>query len=146
MDVAEVFAEEGKGLEGDSRVFGKKGRDGKPSKRQVTLIAREQIAEHVQALKLPGIPAGVVRSNMETKGIDLMALMGREVKVGEAVLYFCEPRTPCRKMDLIAPGLQAAMALGRQGVLAQVVRSGKIKIGDEIRPLETSVIPPQVRA
>ncbi len=139
MDVPEVFAEEGKGLAGDSRVFGKKGRDGKPSKRQVTLIAREQIAEHVQALKLAGIPAGVVRSNVETRGIDLMEFIGREVKVGEAVLLFCEPRTPCRKMDLLAPGLQSAMALGRQGVLARVVRSGKIKVGDEIQPCEAPI-------
>jgi MOSC domain-containing protein YiiM len=36
-------------------------------------------------------------------------------------------------MDRIAPGLQALMSQGRQGVLAQVVRSGKIRVGDKIQ-------------
>jgi MOSC domain-containing protein YiiM len=136
-EVIEVFAEAGKGFVGDSRVFGKKRSNGQPNKRQVSLIAREQISEHVTNLKLPEIAPGVVRSNVETNGIDLMSLVGREVKVGEAVMLFYEPRTPCKKMELIAPGLQAAMALGRQGVMAQVVQSGKIKVGDAIEALPT---------
>jgi MOSC domain-containing protein YiiM len=56
------------------------------------------------------------------------------MEVGEAVLLFYEARTPCWKMDRIAPGLQAMMSQGRQGVLAQVVRSGWIRTGDAMRP------------
>jgi MOSC domain-containing protein YiiM len=55
------------------------------------------------------------------------------MEVGEAVLLFYEARTPCHKMDRIAPGLQALMSQGRQGVLAQVIRSGKIRVGDKIQ-------------
>ena len=134
QDVREVYAEGGKGLVGDARVFGRKGRKGEPSLRQVSLIAREEIARHAAALGLPSIPPGVVRSNIETTGIDLVSLLGREVEVGEALLLFYEARTPCWKMERIAPGLQAMMSQGRQGVLAQVVRSGWIRTGDAMRP------------
>jgi MOSC domain-containing protein YiiM len=132
-DVREVYAEAGQGLVGDARIFGRKNREGAPTRRQVSLIAREEIARHAAALGLPAIPPGAVRSNMETTGLDLVSFLGREIEAGQAVLLFYEARTPCWKMDRIAPGLQAIMSQGRQGVLAQVLRSGWIRIGDPIR-------------
>jgi len=131
--VAEVCAEAGQGIAGDARVFGRTDRTGKISRRQVSLIAREEIERHAAALGLPGILPGAVRSNIETSGIELAAFLGCEMEVGEAVLLFYEARTPCHKMEIIAPGLQALMSQGRQGVLAQVVRSGKIRVGDKIQ-------------
>jgi MOSC domain-containing protein YiiM len=134
-EVSEVYAEAGKGLVGDARVYGRKNEKGEPRRRQVSLIAREDIARHAATLGLPGIVSGAVRSNIETNGLDLVSFLGREMEVGEAVLLFYEARTPCWKMDRIAPGLQAIMSQGRQGVLAQVIRSGWIRTGDDIRPL-----------
>ena len=125
----------GRGIQGDSRYFGRLSRDtGAPSRRQVTLIEREQIAEHAVALALPSIPPGAVRSNIETTGINLIALLGREVEIGSAVLLLHSPRDPCAKMDAICQGLRALMMNSRQGVLAQVVRSGTIRVGDAIHP------------
>jgi len=131
--VAEVCAEAGQGIAGDAPVFGRQNRTGRISRRQVSLIAREEIARHAAALGLPGIPPGAVRSNIEITGIELAAFLGCEMEVGGAVLLFYEARTPCHKMDRIAPGLQALMSQGRQGVLAQVVLSGKIRVGDKIQ-------------
>jgi len=133
QSVNEMFAEAGKGIVGDARVYGRKDRTGEPSRRQISLIAREQIAQHAAALGLAEIAPGAVRSNIETSGIDLMSLAGQQVNVGGAVLLFYEPRTPCWKMDLIAPCLQNMMALGRQGMMAQIIASGRIRVGDEIR-------------
>jgi MOSC domain-containing protein YiiM len=133
--VSEVFAEAGKGLVGDTRVFGRKNRKGEPSLRQVSLMEREEIIRHAVALGLAEIPPGAVRSNIETTGIDLVSFLGREMEVGQAVLLFYEARTPCWKMERIAPGLQARMSQSRQGVLAQVIRSGWIRAGDDIRPV-----------
>lgn len=134
VESIEVVAE--KGIAGNGRYFGKTSRStGLPSKRQVTLIEREQIAGHAKTLGLPTIPPGVVRSNIETTGLDLIALLGRQVQVGAAVLYFYEARKPCQKMDRICAGLRALMEAERQGVLAQVVQSGTIRIGDVITPL-----------
>ncbi len=129
----EVVAQ--KGIVNNPRYFGRVSRSsGQPSNRQVTLIEREQIAEHAVALGMLTIPPGTVRSNIETEGIDLIALLGREVRVGTATLLFYEPRTPCSKMDAICTGLRKSMEEKRQGVLAQVLQSGVIKVGDPLTP------------
>jgi MOSC domain-containing protein YiiM len=122
----------GKGIAGNPRYFNR------PSRRQVTLIEREQIAEHAAVLGLPAILPGVVRSNIETEGIDLAGLMEARVRVGEALLLLYAPRTPCHKMDAICPGLRALMENGKQGVLAQVIESGRIAVGDRIEVVSTS--------
>lgn len=130
----EAVAEQG--IVDNGRYFGRLSRStGQPSKRQVTLMEREQIAEHATALGLETISPGVVRSNIETTGLDLIALIGQEVRVGEAILFFYEARTPCEKMDRICQGLRAQMDERRQGVLAQVVRGGVIRVGDAITGL-----------
>ncbi len=117
----------GKGIAGNKRYFSR------PTRRQVTLIEREQIAEHAAILGLESIAPGVVRSNIETDGMDFSTLTGKHVRIGkEAVVLLYAPRTPCRKMDEIAPGLRRLMENGRQGVLAQVVVSGVIQTGDTI--------------
>jgi len=131
--VAEIELVEAKGILGEPRYFGRVSRDkGRPSKRQVSLIEQEQIAEHAAALGLPSIPPGAVRSNIETLGINLVPLVGNEIEIGEAVLFLYEPRDPCAKMDALCQGLRELMMNDRQGVMAQVVRSGKVRVGDAI--------------
>lgn len=125
VEVFHVIA--GKGIEEDSRYFNR------GSRRQVTLIGREQTAAHASALGVGGFAPGEVRSNIETTGIDLIALVGHRVEIGGAVLDFYAPRTPCHKMDALRQGLRELMEDGRQGVLAQVIRSGAIRAGDTIR-------------
>jgi MOSC domain-containing protein YiiM len=61
--------------------------------------------------------------------------VGREVEIGEARLRFYEPREPCAKMDALCHGLRQLMRDNRQGVLAEVVQSGTVRVGDAIRPL-----------
>jgi MOSC domain-containing protein YiiM len=135
--VNEVELVEAKGIEGDARYFGKlSGHNGKPARRQVTLIEREQIAEHAGALGLGEILPGVVRSNVETAGIDLVSLVGQEISIGEAVLFLYAPRDPCEKMDAICQGLRERMLENRQGVLAEVRRSGRVRVGDGIQVIQ----------
>jgi MOSC domain-containing protein YiiM len=125
-----------KGIVGNDRYFGRTRRiSGEPGKRQVTLIEREQIAGHAANLGLPGIEPGAVRSNIETLGVDLVSWLGRRVQVGEATLLFHEARTPCQKMDRVCPGLRALMENGKQGVIAQVLIGGIIRVGDPILAL-----------
>lgn len=131
--VETVEVVEQKGIRGNPRKFGVNSRStGKPSKRQVSLMEREQIAGHAAALGLERIAPGAVRANIETSGVNLVALVGRHVQIGDAILYFYEPRTPCEKMDRIYTGLRALMEKDRQGVLAQVVRGGVIRVGSTI--------------
>lgn len=135
-EVQSVELVEGRGVQGEPRYFGRKSRStGQPSLRQVTLMEREQIGEHAAALGLESIPAGAVRSNIETLGINLVDLIGHEIAIGEAVLFLYAPRDPCAKMDAVCQGLRELMLDNRQGVLAQVRRSGTVRRGDVIRAL-----------
>ena len=138
VTVREFDVEGGKGIVQDVRYFGRRSREGSPSRRQVTLMDRERIEEHAAALGLAEIAEGEVRSNIETEGIELVALAGREIRIGTAVLLIGKPRDPCEKMDRIAPGLRELMDHGKQGVLAQVVVSGKIRVGDAIEVKDQS--------
>jgi MOSC domain-containing protein YiiM len=130
-DAIEVVA--GKGIQDEPRYFGKLSRStGQPSRRQISLIERERIGEHAVALGRPSIPPGAVRANIETLGIDLVRLINTEIQIGDAVLFLYEPRKPCEKMDAVCSGLRALMENSRQGVMAEVVRPGTIRVGDAI--------------
>jgi MOSC domain-containing protein YiiM len=132
---AEFEVEVGKGIRGEPRYFERKKRSGEPSRRHVTLIEREIVAQHAEALKTDITP-GLVKSNIETIGVDLISLIGKKVQIGDAILNFYEPRLPCDQMDRIIPGLRLRMCDKRQGVIAEVIKSGHIKIGDELRIVE----------
>jgi len=131
----------GKGILGEPRYFERRSRaTGKLTRRQVSLIEREQITQHAFTLGLDKIPPGAVRANIETTGVDLIALIGRDVVIGSAILHFYEPRKPCEKMDAICVGLRELMEPNRQGVMAEVVQSGRISVGDRV---EVYVKPPR---
>jgi len=129
-DAFSVVAEKGIEKNGEGRLFER------GSKRQVSLIEREQLAEHANALGHPGFAPGDVRSNIETEGIDLISLKGKQIQIGEAVLLLYEARTPCWKMDELIVGLRARMEEERQGMLAQVISGGIIRAGDPILPVD----------
>ena len=129
-DAFSVVAEKGIEKNGEGRLFER------GSKRQVTLIEREQLAEHANALGHPGFAPGDVRSNIETEGIDLISLKGKQIQIGEAVLLLYQARTPCWKMDELIVGLRARMEEERQGMLAQVISGGIIRAGDPILPVD----------
>src|ERR1051326_5587793 len=84
LDVAAFNLVAEKGIVEDKRYFGRVNY-GKPAKRQVILIEREIINQHAAALGAKLNP-GDVRSNIETTGIDLIALIGHQVRIGEAIL------------------------------------------------------------
>jgi MOSC domain-containing protein YiiM len=135
-DVKELTLVEGKGIVEDKRYFARQSRTGEPTVRQVSLIEREQICEHADQLGVASITPGMVRANIETIGVRLCDWIGGTVEIGSAVLLIKEARTPCSKMDAIAPGLRQEMENGRQGVLAQVVRPGKVRVGDPIQEVK----------
>ena len=128
-----IDVETNQGIAGEPRYFNRISRStGKPSRRNVSLINREQIAGHAAALGIESIPPGAVRANIETAGVDLVSLVGQHIQIGDAVLFLFEPRRPCGKMDAVCAGLRERMENGRQGVVARVALSGRIRVGDSI--------------
>jgi MOSC domain-containing protein YiiM len=132
VEAIEVIA--AKGIVDNPRYFDRINRQtGRPSRRQVSLMEREQIAGHAAALGISPISPGAVRANIETQGVNLVGLVGHRIQIGEALLFLYEPRQPCEKMDAVCAGLRELMQDNRQGVVAEVVRSGKIRVGDPIQ-------------
>ena len=132
LDAADVTPEGG--VVGDFRG----GMKGKPYKRQVTLIER---ADWDAALAEIGrsIPWQERRANLLVDGIDLPQVPGARIRIGgDVVLEVTGEDDPCSRMEVIAPGLEAALTPDwRGGACAKVIRGGRIAAGDEIRIEET---------
>ena len=98
---------------------------------QVTLIESEDLEEIRQSKGLQ-VENGEHRRNLVTRGIRLESLLGKRFQIGEAVLEYDRPRPPCRYIEsLTEPGMTRAL-IGRGGVCARVVQSGKIRVNAPI--------------
>jgi len=106
------------GVEGD--------RKAKPrSSRQVLLMAEENCRRF-------GVAVGELRENVTVRGIDLQSLpSGTRLALGEAVVEISGDCAPCGFVDTVRPGLQQRIA-GNRGMLARVVRTGWVAVGDEV--------------
>jgi MOSC domain-containing protein YiiM len=137
----------GLGVEGDAHygdkvqhIFHARRNPDAPNLRQVHLIHEELFDE----LRTGGfqVRPGDIGENVTTRGLDLLALpTGTLMQLGkEAVVEVTGLRNPCRQIDALAKGLTAAV-LGRDphgqlvrkaGVMAVVVKSGEVALGDVI--------------
>ncbi|MGE5138999.1 MAG: MOSC domain-containing protein [Rudaea sp.] len=114
-----VRAIENLGLEGDRHAV-------PDVPRQVLLVEQEVLDRF-------GLAAGAVKENITTSGVQLMDLApGTRLGIGAAVLELTKACHPCSRMDEIRPGLQE-MLEGQRGMLARVLHSGEIRLGDVIR-------------
>jgi MOSC domain-containing protein YiiM len=109
---------EGHGLEGCAHA--------RPdTKRQVLFASKE----HLDAL---GIEPGRIRENFTVDGADVHTWpVGQRVRVGGAVFEISMECEPCERMDAIRQGLQAELE-GKRGMLARVIESGDVSLGDAI--------------
>jgi hypothetical protein len=127
----EVEAVEGKGIRQDRRYF-RQGDPGRERLRQVSLIDEGTIRRH-EAVFGP-LNRSLIKSQIVLAGdVFLPGLIDATlVFKGGAELCIAVEREPCFAMDLIAPGLREAMKGGHQGALAQVTRTGIIKVGQPV--------------
>lgn len=124
--VASVEARAELGLSGD-HFAGKSGSD-----RQVTLVQHEHLAAIASILHRDVPDPGLLRRNIVVSGINLLALVGRHFRIGEAILEGRGPCNPCSRMEEnLGPGGRNAMH-GHGGITARVIRSGMIRVGDEV--------------
>lgn len=133
QSVQQVEAVAKKGLRGD-RYFGIHDSD-EPT--NLTLIAQEDIEAIQREYNIPLQPQQT-RRNLITQGVPLSGLVGKTFQVGEAVLYgglLCEPCQSIAQSTGYGPRLIKAM-VHRGGLRADVVKSGWIRPGDVIVPLD----------
>ncbi len=110
----------GKGLEGCAHA--------NPPKREVLFVSKE----HLDAV---GVEPGAIRENLTVEGDDVERWpIGQRVRAGGAVFEITMVCDPCHRMDELRQGLRAELE-GRRGMLARIVESGEVAVGDEIELL-----------
>ncbi len=125
-----VRAIPGRGLEGDRYWAGTGSMGGteRPGM-QATLVAAEDLEDL-------NIPPEVARRNVVTRGVDLEALIGREFRVGDAVLIGRRRCEPCAHLQRLSADLPVLRPLvHRGGLRADVLSGGVLGRGDAIEPL-----------
>ena len=115
------------GFEGDRSRAGK---------RAVTLIQQEHLAAIGSYLGQGPVSPEILRRNLVVSGINLAALKGREVQLGEAILRFTVICAPCSRMEeALGKGGYSAVR-GHGGWCAEVIQPGRVKLGDAVQPID----------
>jgi MOSC domain-containing protein YiiM len=119
----------GLGLKGDRY----KSKDGA---RQVTMIQEEHLQNIGSFLNKGPIDPALVRRNIVVKGINLLALKGKQFRMGGALLEYSGECHPCSRMEeYLGNGGYNAMR-GHGGILARIIESGVIRVGDSVQVVE----------
>jgi len=105
---------------------------GRSRKRQVTLIASEQIAAIASYLGRADISPLDLRRNIVTRGVNLLACKESWLQIGQAVLEPTEECHPCSRMEAAFGQGGYNAVRGHGGLTARVVRGGRVRLGDTI--------------
>ena len=125
--VVSTIAVQDKGLQGD--------RYKSNGSRQVSLIQSEHLSAVASFLGKDKIEGALVRRNIVVEGINLLALKGKKFRIGNALLEYSGECHPCSRMEEnLGTGGYNAMR-GHGGILARILETGEIKVGDDVVPL-----------
>jgi MOSC domain-containing protein YiiM len=96
-----------------------------PPKREVLFVSKE----HLDSVD---VEPGAIRENITVDGDDVEKWpIGQRVRAGEAEFEITMVCDPCHRMDELRDGLRAELQ-GRRGMLARVVESGEVAVGDPV--------------
>ncbi len=133
VSVQSVRAVPGKGLEGD-RYYHKAGywsHNGNLP-RDVTLVDIETL-ERIEAEYNIAIEPGEHRRDIETKGIDLTALVGKKFQIGEITLQGIRVCEPCAHLVELTGKKQLLRGLVHSGLVAEILTDGVIHVGNQLK-------------
>lgn len=100
--------------------------------RQITLIQAEHLAAIGAYLGTGSIDPALIRRNIVIRGINLLALKGRQFQLGSALLQATGECHPCSRMEETfgAGGYNAVR--GHGGITARVLTAGHVRINDPV--------------
>lgn len=132
MPVPAVKAISGVGLEGDRYAREAGTFSQKLPNNQVTLIEQEALEAAARDYQLE-LSAAESRRNILTMGIALNHLVGREFRIGEVRLRGLKLCEPCSHLKKLTSKEVIRALKHRGGLRAEILQSGPICVGDEIR-------------
>ncbi len=126
--VEEAVLRAARGIEGD-RFRGSGGR-------QVTLMTRGALNAIADHLGLEAVAPERLRRNLLVSGINLLALKGRRIRIGGALLEWSGECHPCSRMEEeLGPGGYNAVR-GQGGITARILEGGTIRLGDPVERVD----------
>ena len=134
IEVSSVRVVMGKGIEGD-RHFGKRKVPGE----NLTLVEAEELEAFAEEQGVP-VDLSQSRRNIVTRGVRLNDLVGKEFRLGTALLRGVELCEPCSVMGRLYaqpdwPGSRTVrQMLHRAGLRADVLQTGVLAVGDTLLP------------
>ena len=129
-EINEIEVLSKKGILGD-RHFNKH----KDHKGQITLIEKENIDYYNNKYKTK-IPYIDFRRNIVTEGIELNSLVQKEIEIGNIKILPYQLCRPCSHLEQMVNSKDIIKEfLKKGGLRCEVLVSGKVKIGDEIKIL-----------
>ena len=133
VSVETVRAVAGRGLAGDRYARGEGSFSRWPGPaRDLTLIAAEALADAAAEFGVT-LGAGEHRRNVVVEGLDLGAVRGGELVVGDVRLAAVRPCAPCKYLVRVTGQPAAFDALvGRGGLRCAILTSGTISVGDAV--------------
>lgn len=104
-------------------------------KRQVTIVSSRHWEETTASLGHTPDPR-LRRANLLVSDVDFTGARGKILKVGAIRIRIFGDTEPCEKMEMAAPGLQAAMSVPfGGGAFGEVLDDGDISVGDPVELL-----------
>ena len=102
---------------------------------EVTFIAAEDL-DAIERETNVSVKNGEHRRNVVTRGISLKTLRRAErFRVGDAVFEHRGPRSVCQYIERLTESGMTQALKGRGGICARVIRSGAVRVGDDIEML-----------
>ena len=134
--VQQVIVDPENGLDGD-HYSGQSNRQ-----RQVTLIQAEHL-QVIASLSGTSVTPETLRRNLVVSGINLLALKGQKIRVGQVILGVTGLCHPCSRMEAaLGAGGYSAMR-GHGGITAEVIRGGELRRGDPVFPVQSDLFADQ---
>lgn len=134
VEIDEVVAVPGRGLQGDHYFSGRSSKGNDPS-RELTLIEHEALTaieiEHNISLN-----HGESRRNIITENVPLNHLVGKEFRVGEVTLRGMRLCEPCVHLSKLTQKEVIPALVHRGGLRAQIITRGIIRAGDPVYTID----------
>lgn len=127
----EVQAVAGRGLEGD-RFFASNAGEHDPAD-EITLIAAEGL-DQARAEHGLDLAPGEHRRNVVVEGLDLLALVGQTIRVGEVEVAVMADNPPCKHLQELTGKPVLRQLQGKGGVRGSIVTGGVVRVGDPVQP------------
>lgn len=106
----------------------------RPGKRAVTFIQQEHLPVIAALAGLDAVAPGTLRRNIVISGLNLGALRGKALSIGDAVVELTTPCAPCSRLEAALGHGGYNVMRGHGGWCAAVIEPGEVALNAKVTP------------